>query len=351
MKTASDIRDHRLANQKIADHDLATPQAVVAHLGTMQAQEYALAKWAIGLRMLSATDHVVEHAFNAGKILRTHVLRPTWHFVSPSDIRWMLALTAPRVQAFNALYYRKAELDSNTLNSAANLLAKSLEGNKYLSRTQLQRELERPKIAADGLRLVLIMMYAELEGVICSGPRHGKQFTYALLDERAAPTKAKSRDEALAELATRYFTTRGPATIADFSWWSGLTIKDAKAGVVMIGNQLVSEIINGKEYFFGPSVVTKGRHWQTTFLMPDYDEYGISYKDRSALYREDAERPRTDNPEPGHMLVVDGLIAGKWRRTTKGKVTTAEAQPFGRLTKVQESAVNKAVKRFNDFMK
>lgn len=330
----------------------ATAADVVKHLVAMQAQEYALAKWAIGLRMTKATNTIIENAFNTGEIIRTHVLRPTWHFVCPGDIRWLVTLTAPRVHAFNALYYRKAELDSKTLVRAANVISKSLRDNNHTTRKELQGDLLKAKIRADGLRLTLIMMYTELECVICSGPRKGNQFTYALMDERVPPTTTKTRDEALAELTLRYFASRGPATVNDFAWWSGLTVKDCKQGIAMVG-ALTKEFVDEVEYWNQPTTITKSKNWQCTFLMPDYDEYGISYKDRSAIYNDEMKSRlnRPGSPVFNHMLVVDGAIAGTWQRLTKGSCVTAEASPYEPLSKVKEVAVGKAVKRFNDFMK
>ncbi len=227
MKKA-DIIHSRLLNQQIANSYFQQPGELVEWMGAMQAQEYAMAKWAIGLRIPGSTDAMVESAFNKGGILRTHLLRPTWHFVSPTDIRWMLALSAPRINAIGAYMYRQLKLDNAIFRRSAAVLLKTLEGGKYLTRTELQEALKQKKIIADGLRLGYIMMHAELEGLICSGPRQGKQFTYALLEERVPPVPALTRDESLALLAKKYFSSRGPATTIDFATWSGLTITDSK---------------------------------------------------------------------------------------------------------------------------
>ena len=187
----------------------------------------------------------VEQAFNDGQILRTHVLRPTWHFVAPEDIRWLLALSAPRIHAANAYYYRQAGLDAKTFAKSCAMIHRALEGGKTLTRAELAVHLKRAKVPADGLKLAYLMMHAELEGVICSGPRRGKQFTYALLDERVPATKPKTRDEALAELARRYFASHGPATVRDFAWWSGLTVKDAQQAIDSVRPRLESSTIGG----------------------------------------------------------------------------------------------------------
>ncbi|MES2702212.1 MAG: winged helix DNA-binding domain-containing protein [Bacteroidota bacterium] len=349
--TIADIRTHRLVNQRIATADFTTPVDLVCHLGAIQAQEYALAKWAIGLRMQSATDSMIEEAFNNGNILRTHILRPTWHFIAPADIRWMLSLSGPRVQAFNAYYYRKEGLDAAMFKRCNKVIAKTLRGNNCLTRNEIADALSQSRISAAGTALACIMMNAELEGLVCSGPRRGKQFTYALLDDKAPHATPINHDEALAKLTLLYFSTRGPATLSDFVWWSGLSMKDAKAGVAMAGKQLITEEVNGSTYYLQPSILTNNKSHQATFLMPDYDEYGISYKDRSAIYIPDPSHKfdRTGGAVFNHALVIDGEIAGTWRRTIEGKKHLAEALPFGPLSKTKQQVVDKAVKKYVAF--
>src|SRR5690349_15894308 len=203
--TLTDIPRERLRSQHIDGRPLKRPVDVVRWLVASQAQDFAGAKWALGLRARNTTNAAVEREFNAGVILRTHVMRPTWHFVAQEDIRWILALTAPRVNAQNAPYYRRAGLDAPTLKGATTALTRALSGERYLTRDELREVLARARISADGLRLAYILMHAELDAAICSGPRRGKQLTYALLDERAPGTRSLARADALAELARRYF--------------------------------------------------------------------------------------------------------------------------------------------------
>src|SRR5438046_754748 len=203
-----DIAHQRLHNQHITRRTLETPQALVEWLGAVQAQDYAAAKWALGLRLQGVMDEDIEQAFTNGAILRTHVMRPTWHFVSPADIRWLLALTAPRVHAANAHYNRKLELDDAVFKCTHTVLANALQGGKQLTRDELASALQQAGIAMEGeQRVTYIIMRAELDGIICSGARRGKQFTYALLAERAPQARSLDRDEALAELTMRYFTS------------------------------------------------------------------------------------------------------------------------------------------------
>src|SRR5947207_3024980 len=244
-----DIAHQRLHNQHITRRTLETPQALVEWLGAVQAQDFAAAKWALGLRLQGVKDDDIEQAFTDGAILRTHVMRPTWHFVSPADIRWLLALTAPRVHAANAYWYRKLELDDAIVGQSNDALTNALQGGKQLTRDKLASALKLAGIVTEGeQRVNYIIMRAELDGIICSGARRGKQFTYALLVERAPQARTLARDEALAELTRRYFTSHGPATLQDFVWWSGLAAIDAKAGIEMVKPQLVHEVVDGQAY-------------------------------------------------------------------------------------------------------
>lgn len=307
-----------------------------------------MTKWAIGLRLPGATDVVVEAAVNGGSILRTHVLRPTWHFVTPADIRWMLELTAPRVRAFMAYTERTVGLDRAMFRRLNAIFRKVLCGGNHLTRAALHGEITRAKIRLSGQQLGHGLMQAELDGLICSGPRQGKHFTYALLDERVPAAKTKTRDAALAELARRYFASRGPATAHDFAWWSGLTVSEAKAGIVSLGAGFAHETINGKNYVF-PAATTPVRHNEkisATFLMPDYDEYGIAYKDRSALLSADRG---TDVLAYNRMIVIEGRIEGTWRRTEEKGEIVVEAAPFAPLNQTKRAVLTTAAQRFGAF--
>ena len=280
----------------------------------MQAQEYAMSKWAIALRMADgAIDADIEQAFNAGKILRTHVLRPTWHFVAPADIRWLLALTAPRVHAASRYMHRQLELDAAVFKRSDAVLTRALEAGRFLTRTALQAELARAGVKASGPRLGYIMMHAELEGLICSGPREGLQFTYALLDERAPKARTLNREAALEELSRRYFASRGPATAQDFACWSGLTLTDARAGLESLGLEFERETHVGRVHAYKPARREMRSVKGSAFLLPDYDEYVISYKDRSAL------RPTKKlTLAYNRVIIADGQIVGSWQRSLAG---------------------------------
>ncbi len=343
----------RLVNQYLIGEKLATPAQVVERFGAVQSQDYAGAKWALAQRMNHTTDAQLDAAFNTGEILRTHVLRPTWHFVTPNDIRWLLELTAPRVNAFNASMYRKYELDDAVFIKSNALIEKALRGGKQKTRAELAAVLEQNGIATqDGVRLSLLMMRAELDAVICSGARKGKQVTYALLGERAPKAKKLKRDEALFELTKRYFTTRAPATAQDFAWWSGLTVGDAKKGLELCKDFFVSEKVGEQVFWFSPSASSKKPSAAIAHLLPNYDEYFIGFKDRSAF----GERVKSKTSKELnrslslHITFVDGEIVGGWKRTLKKNLVRVELDFLTSITKPEQRAVESAAQQFAKFL-
>jgi hypothetical protein len=341
----------RLHNQQIATTDFNEPHQLVNWMIAMQSQDWAMAKWGIGLRLPGLKDTDVEKAFNEGTVLRTHVMRPTWHFVTPSNIRWLLALTAPRVKAFVAYYDRQLQLDNKIFKRSNDVLAKALEGGKFLTRAALQSFLQKSKIKVDGTRMGHMLMHAELDAVICSGPRQGKQFTYALLDERAPAKEKFDRQKALVTLTKQYFTSRGPATIQDFTWWSGLSITDVKEGISLVAPKPEHEMINGHEHYFVPASSNIKKKANATFLLPDYDEYGISYKDRSAIFDKKNAKgmSRDGNLLFNHMIIINGMAKGTWQKTQKGKAIAIKTTTFEPLNKTAQAALDKAVKRYVSF--
>ena len=248
------IAHRRLGNQHIATPTFEKPEEVVRWMGAVQAQEFAGALWAVGLRTRNATAADVEQAMADGRIVRTHPMRGTWHFVPGEDLRWHLSLTARRRIAQTAYYYRQIELDNAVLAASNEVFAKTLRGGRQLTRPELAAALEQAGISTQDLRLTFLLSHAELSGVICSGARRGKQFTYALLDEVVPVSRKLDHDEALAELTRRYFTSHGPATPQDFAWWSGLTANDARTGLAMNSACLAREVIDGQDYWFAPSL-------------------------------------------------------------------------------------------------
>ena len=348
-----DIPRQRLTNQHLAGPGLADPTAIVRRLGAVQAQDYSGGKWGIGLRGERVTDAMVEAALDNGSIVRTHVLRPTWHMMAAEDARWMLALTGPRVLAANAGYCRKLGLDDAIFKKSAKVITKALSGGKHLTREELSAALDRTGIDTSLVqRLAYLMMHAEVTGLICSGPRRGKQFTYALIDERIPATAPRSRDDALAELARRYFTTRGPATAHDYSWWSGLTIADAKKSIALLDDELSSEIVDDTTYWFTGEIPPKARRKPEAHLLPNYDEYFIGFRDRSAILNV-VKRMSLVPGDPMftlHVVSLDGQIVGGWKRSMSAKAANVEITLAVKPKPDERKAIERAVQRYGDFL-
>ena len=346
-----DILQQRLHNQLLSQTKFTQPSQVVAWLGAVQSQDYAGAKWALAQRTNGLTDAVIEQAFAQGEILRTHVLRPTWHFVTPVDIRWMLALTAPRVRAAMAYMNRQLGLDTAIFEKSNAALTKALQGNKQLTRSELGQILQKAGIPVDGLHLGHLMGRAELDGIICSGVRRGKQHTYALLEERAPQAKSLEPDEALAELTKRYFTSHGPATLPDFVWWSGLTTTDTRKGIEFVKSQFDHEVVDDQTYWFIASGSTR-KLSPTVHLLPDYDEYTVGYTDRAEIFdiTHSNKLDARGSVLAQYSIMINGQVAGTWKRTIKKNEVLIELVPFIMLTDDQNQAIIAATQQYGKFL-
>jgi len=322
----------------------------VAWFGAVQAQEYPSAKWGVARRLPpGATERVIDRAFDDGAILRTHILRPTWHFVAPPDLRWMLQLTAPRVHRVIGHYCRRLGLDAATRTRAASVFERALE--RPLTRTELAALLARAGIAAKGVPLAMLTIYAELEGVICSGPRRERHMTYARVADRAPGGPPLDRDEALAELTKRYFQSHGPATIRDFVWWSGLTSADAKRGLEI--DRATPEEIDGLTYWTIDSGARRRSSAEAPalHLLPIYDEYLVAYRDRDAvphgpgLVRSALSRAMRFQ----HALVIAGQVAGTWRIAQSAGGVSLEIAAVRRLTRTEQARLDEVAQRYGRF--
>jgi hypothetical protein len=318
---------------------------VLKDMLAIQAQEFAYAKWSLAQRTPGMTEAMVDKAFAAGRILRTHLMRPTWHFVGAEDIAWLVGLTAARVKAINAPYHRANGLDDTVFNRANALFEKALADGQHLERKQMRAVLEAAGLELTHLQLGFILMQAELDRVICSGALRGKQQTYALLDLRAPNARHLDRDEAVAELARRYFTTRGPATLKDFAWWSGLTQADGRRGADDAG--IDSEVIDGRTYYF-TATTDKRPDSPRVDLVQVYDEIGMAYTES----RHHLSVPGLQRPDPApypHSVLLDGRLAGLWRRNVKGKTISFDTHMFRRLDDAETEALEAAMSRLRDY--
>jgi hypothetical protein len=337
--TPSDIIRLRLANQRLTRTTFRTAADVVSWFGAVQGQEYPAASWALALRAKGLTLADVDQAFDEGAILRTHVMRPTWHFVTPADIRWLLALTGPRVQRMMASYHPKYGLDARVLGRAREVMARALAGGTSLTRAEVSAVLTRARIAHDRMALMFILLDAELDLLICSGPRRGREFTYMLVEDRVPPAPVVTRDEALTELARRYFAAHGPATLKDFVWWSGLRTGDARAGIAALGQRLATAVVDGLTYWWRPAAsvppAAKG-----VLLLPVYDEYVIGYKERGLIMV-------AGDHVFANSLFVDGRLVGSWRRAPRAVTLQLAARRL--LTRAEDRLVQREVKRQSTF--
>jgi hypothetical protein len=349
---APDLATTRLRAQGLAGARFDKPEEVVAWFGAMQSQEYAFAKWSIGQRCRGVDEPLVNEALARGSILRTHLLRPTWHFVLPADIRWMQQLTAPRVRAMMASYDRALEIDEPFLARCYRVIEAGLEGGRHLTRLEISKALQHAGLDVTGQRLGHVMMYAELGALVCSGAPKGKQQTYALLDERGPPTAPLERDEALAKLTTRYFASHGPATARDFRWWSSLTSPDAKRGIDAAAKELERREVNGRAYWLAPSgsIPRRGRA-PAAHLLQCYDECIISYSEsRDVMLSGGGTLPSVVNGTLfAHSVLLRGRWVGFWRRVVKAKSIDVEMRPVRRLTRAEAEEVEDAAARYGQF--
>ena len=355
MTTEIDLPHLRLLNTGLIGSPFQSPEEVVAHLGAVQAQDFAAAKWSVGLRMQKATDTIVERAFNEGKFLRTHVMRPTWHFVMPEDIRWMQELTSSRVKKILIPYDRKLGITEELVTKSQELIVEALKGKNFLTRANLAAYLKNNGVSAHGQILAHLLYYSELNAIICSGPKQGKQLTYGLLEEIAPKAKKLNKEEALAKLALRYFTSHGPAQIGDFAWWSGLPVKDVNEGLDLVESKLSHATLNGKTYWFpqnrqylpnGQAIPDK-----QAFLLSVYDEYSIAYKDRSDISeKRDIEKMLSMGNALTAVIILDGKVAGTWKRVLLKDTVEIKLNPFKKFNTTEQKSVREAAKRYGDFL-
>ena len=348
--TPAAIARRRLRTQGIGGGRFGSAEEVVGWLGAVQAQEYAVAKWSIGQRSAGVDEAAVDRALERGDLLRTHVLRPTWHFVLPRDIRWMLAVTAPRVRGMMASYDRKLELDDALYARTNDIIGRAVEGGRHHTRRELAEALAGAGIQASGQRLGHIVLRAELDALVCSGVPRGSQQTYALLSERAPAAATLAPDEALAELTRRYFTSHGPATVRDFRWWSSLTAAAAKRGLEMVGGELERVTEGKRTYWQAPDQPAASARIPRAHLLQGYDEYIVGYTEsRDVLDIAGASRTAPGMIPYYHAILVEGQVVGHWRRKVARGEMTIETRLLRPLGARDRKAVEAAVGRYARF--
>lgn len=346
------LTDIRLVSQQLAKPKFGNPKDVVAWMGAIQAQEYTMAKWAVGTRLKSPTLMAVDDALAKGEILRTHILRPTWHFVAAGDLRWMMQLSGSRIRAAFESYgkSRKMEIADDLYLKGCKLLEKLLSGNNSLTKQELAEAFNRGGIELDNSYITLFLVRAEVDCLVCSGVDKGKKPTYALLDERAPLVKELHREEALARLATLYFQSHSPATLADFVWWSGMTATDARRAIGLIEGDLFMEQYASETFYLHASCNRKTRCQNVLHLLPSYDEYLISYKDRTTVMLREHHPKAFNNFGIFYPVILyNGRIVGNWKRNTKKKELVLETSFFEEFSDFQEELLEKAIGRCHSF--
>ncbi len=348
---AIEISRTRLISQNIGEKSLKTCKEVVRWMGAMQAQDFGMSKWAIGVRLPNPTENEITRAINSGEILRTHLLRPTWHYVSNDDIYWMLALTAPQIKPAFKSRHSDLGITKEILKKSYEVLEKALRDGTHLTREEAITELAKVKIATDQNRASHLFAWAELEGLICSGALKDGKPTYALLDERVPTKKSLTKQEALATLAKTYFSSRSPATLQDFVWWSGLSIKEAKQALDSVTTDFKSETINSKTYWYSESPRSPKKELDSVYLLPAFDEFIISYKDRTATMPfETHKKAVSDNGIFRPIIVVNGQVRGIWKRIVKKDKVLLETVFFETPSIKILNRVKAAFHHYGDFI-
>jgi len=349
-----DIVKLRLLNQRIAETVFKKPEEVVAWQGAVQAQDYPGGLWGVGLRTQKATLADVEKAIAERKIIRSWPMRGTLHFMAGADARWMLELLTPRINQSGGWVTRRKflGLEESDIATGARLVGNALRGGKILTRQQLYDVLERGGVLPAKQRGLHILSKLAHELLICFGPHQGKQPTFVLLDEWLPKTNKMDREHALAEVARRYFTSHGPATLQDFVWWSGLKVSDAKAGLNANTSELQEKTVDGVAYWMPRNLPQTEIPSPDVHLLPPFDEYLVAYRDRSAAVELDHAPKvfRAGNGIFSPVLVIDGKVAGTWGRTTKKSAVHLAVTPFAKLTRAQADALKAVGKRYGTFL-
>ena len=342
----------RLHSQQLVNPAFDHPKDLVSWMGAIQAQDYTMSKWAIGIRLKAGNLQSVNEALAKGEILRTHVMRPTWHYVAAEDIRWMLKLSAPRIIAANDSFAksRGQDISAGIYHKANHLLEKSLANNNHLTKQEIDEVFKEAGLETDERLSNRFLTRAEAEGLICSGIDKNNKITYALLEERVPPVKELHKEEALAILARNYFRSHSPASLKDFVWWSGLSITEARQGIAAIEQELLPERFFAQKLYVHQSCkeenVTDILH-----LLPSYDEYLISYKDRTDVL--DTEHQSKAFNTFGlfrPVILYNGKIVGNWNKTSKKHTLCIDMCWFEKNTKIKKSLLSQAEKRYITFL-
>lgn len=340
----------RMRTLRLTGERYASPTAVVDGMLAVQSENHRQASWAVASRTDGAvTESQFGELFDAGEILRTHVLRPTWHYVRPADIRWLVELTAPRVRRTFRQLQRGLDLDDAMLDHAARAIVDALTDDAHLTRDALAERLRDAGLPVEGQRLGVMLAHAELECLICSGPIVATKHTYALLDERAPVTRRLDREEAVGELVLRYFQGHGPATERDLAYWATMTLTDIRAGLADVHDRLEHIQHDGRTYWFAEPCPDDASFSPRAHLLLVLDEYHNGYQDSRYVLDVDEIVPRQRGATVG-MALVDGQMVGDMRRTVRSNAVSFDVGTFRDLDDSEMAALHDAGDRHGSFI-
>jgi len=348
-----DIPKIRLANHRLLAEKFEAPADAVRWLGAVQAQDFHGAKWSLAQRCRQIDNAALDAQFNAGELIRTHTLRPTWHFLAPEDLGWIQALTGPRVHQANGTQYRMQGITPDVARRARRIIEKTLARERVATRNRLAAALADGGLPANGVRLAYLVMHAELEAVICSGPLDGKQFTYALVDDRVKHSRTLSADEALSELGLRYFQSHGPATAKDFSKWSGLTLSSAHRAIEILGQRLAPIPLNGERYWWTGSTERAPKLTKpVVHLLSIYDELLIGYRNYDLSHPAELRSQLSRlGPSATTAIVLNGLMIGVWSRAQTSKEVKLTCTALRPLRRSEKKALEQSAAAYAAFLR
>ncbi len=348
----ANVLARRLATQRLTSAPLPHAADAVRLLTCVQSQERDHALFSLSLRTRRGTYAAVRGELDAGTFVRTHLLRPTWHFVAREDLRWILALTSPRVLAAMAGRHRQLGLDNpKRVDEGLDLISNLLQDKHFLTRPQIgDAFVERGAAVRPGPQLGHLLMVAELRGLVCSGPVEGVHHSYALVDEVVPPTPSLDRAEAHRELVRRFFTGHGPATVQDFTRWSSLTVAGTRAALAELGDGLEQVEVDGTPHWFDPAAVPRrSPSASTAYLLPTYDEVVLSY--RSVSFPAAPDHPYAEHPDPfWARVVLDRVNVGLWKRAVRGDTVAVDLRLADSVDEGGRGAVREAAQRLADFL-
>lgn len=345
-----EITQRRLVNQNICQSKCKTPLEVIESMGAIQAQDINMCRWAIGLRLPGSTNRSVEMAFGNHEITRVHALRPTWHIIPVSKLHQIVDLSSQAIKSAMKTMDNHLELNEAIFSKSNKIIEDALSKSGDLSREELIPILNKAGIETTQNRASHLLMRAEAEKIICGSKVSGSKHYYTLFPEKKSP--GYSREETCSELAGTYFTSHGPSTLKDFIWWSGLNVKEAKNALENIKDKLVSGMVEGNEYWLKPYSGHEINHKEKVFLLPPFDEFLISYTDRTAtLTFKDHLKAVSDNGVFRPIIVVDGKVIGIWKRIIKGKNIIPEYEYFEKPVKSIIKIVDQVFEKYSGFAK